>query len=429
MLRSRSADITDLARQHIPGGVNSTIRAIEPPMVITRASGAILYDADGQRTIDYHAAFGPVVLGHCHPAVTRAVAETAATLDLIGIGATEPEARLAEAVCRHVPSAERVAFCNSGTEATLSAIRLARGVTGRQKLIKFQGCYHGHHDAVLMNVATPAERFGERDVLSAGLSQAVVENTIVLPYNDLDAVEAAVAAEGDAIAAIIVEPIAHNVGCILPAPGFLEGLREITRRRGIVLIFDEVITGFRHALGGYQAICGVTPDLTTLAKAMANGYPIAAVAGRADLLDHYTTAGGDVYFAGTYNGHPVSAAAALATIAALADGSAHARMAALGEGLRQGLADIIARVGLRATVAGYASIWVVYFMDGPIETYADLLRNDTARFIEFRRETTRRGAFQLPLNLKRNHISAAHTEAHIAETLQIAEDVLREMAR
>ncbi|MFN8497423.1 MAG: aminotransferase class III-fold pyridoxal phosphate-dependent enzyme [Anaerolineae bacterium] len=206
-------------------------------------------------------------------------------------------------------------------------------------------------------------------------------------------------------------------------------MREITRRRDIVLIFDEVITGFRHALGGYQAICGVTPDLTTLAKAMANGYPIAAVAGRADLLDHYTTAGGDVYFAGTYNGHPVSAAAALATIAALADGSAHAHMAALGEALRRGLADIIERAGLRATVAGYGSIWVVYFMDGPITTYADLLRNDTARFIAFRRETTRRGAFQLPLNLKRSHISAAHSEADIAATLQIAEDVLRDMAR
>ncbi len=429
MTRSRSADIADLARQVIPGGVNSTIRAIDPPIVITRAEGACLTDADGQSYIDYHAAFGPVVLGHCHPGVTQAVIETAGTLDLVGIGATEGEVRLAEIVCRHVPSAERVAFCNSGTEATFSAIRLARGVTGRHKLIKFQGCYHGHHDAVLMNVATPAEHFGERDVLSAGLNQSVVENTIVLPYNDLDAVERAVAAEGDDIAAIIVEPIAHNVGCILPAPGFLEGLREITRRRGIVLIFDEVITGFRHALGGYQAICGVTPDLTTLAKAMANGYPIAAVAGRADLLNHYTTAGGDVYFAGTYNGHPVSVAAALATVAALADGAAQARMAALGERLRRGLADIIERVGIRATVAGYGSIWVVYFMDGPIETYADLLRNDTARFIAFRRETTRRGAFQLPLNLKRNHISAAHTDAHIDQTLQIAEDVLREMTR
>ncbi|MFN8497424.1 MAG: aminotransferase class III-fold pyridoxal phosphate-dependent enzyme [Anaerolineae bacterium] len=198
----------------MPGGVNSTIRAIEPPIVVTRAEGARLYDADGGSYIDYHAAFGPVILGHCHPDVTRAVAETAATLDLVGIGATEAEARLAEAICRHVPSAQRVAFCNSGTEATLSAIRLARGVTGRRKLVKFQGCYHGHHDAVLMNVATPAERLGERDVLSAGLSQAVVENTIVLPYNDLDAVERAVAAEGDDIAAIIVEPIAHNVGCI-----------------------------------------------------------------------------------------------------------------------------------------------------------------------------------------------------------------------
>lgn len=424
---TKSAELFDLARTYIPGGINTTIRAINPPLVFTRAEGACIYDADGNGYIDYHAAFGPPILGHCHPGVNRAVFDTLSQIDLIGVGTTELEARLAQKICQHVPSAEKVLFCNSGSEATFSAIRLARAVTGKKKLIKFQGCYHGHHDAVLMNVITPPEKMGQRDILSAGMSPEVAENTIVLTFNSLAEVEQAVKAEGDDIAAIILEPIPHNIGCVMPKPEFLAGLRQITRDHDIILIFDEVVTGFRHGLGGYQKVAGVTPDLTTMGKAMANGYPIAAVAGRADLMDRYATAGGDVFFAGTYNAHPVGTAASLATIEALEDGVLYEKMFRLGDKVRQGMADIANRLGIEGTVVGFGSIWLMYFMSPPVENYTDLLRNDGGRFIAHRRKMIERGVFELPLNLKRNHISAAHTDEHIDFTLQCAEDALREL--
>src|SRR5215208_69835 len=266
-------DLAERARAVIPGGVNSGNRALPWPLVVAEAHGAFFTDANGQRYLDYHAAFGPLILGHNHPGVNTAVRAATERIDIIGAGVTDIEVELAETIVRHVPSAERVLLTNSGSEATYAALRLARAVTGRNTIIKFQGTYHGWHDAVLMNVISPADKIGQKDPLSLGMLPEVVEHTLVLPFNDVETL-AETLAQRDDIAAVLVEIIPHNIGCVLPRPEFLSALREQTREHGVVLIFDEVITGFRHGLGGYQQICGVTPDLSTFAKAMANGYPI-----------------------------------------------------------------------------------------------------------------------------------------------------------
>ena len=263
---------------------------------------------------------------------------------------------------------------------------------------------------------------------SAGILPAVLENTLVCTYNCLSDVEQSLTVHRNQVAAIIVEPIAHSMGCVSPQPGFLEGLRELATRHGALLIVDEVITGFRHGLGGYQAICGVRPDLATFGKAIANGFPLAAICGRAEVMDHFNTRpGGDTYFAGTYHGHPLGCAAALATLEVLEREAVHEHVFRLGERLRNGLREIHQRLGTRATVAGFGSIFVTYFAPGPFESYADCLRSDAGRFIDYRERLIARGIFEMPANLKRGHISYSHTEADIDRTLQIAEDVLKEM--
>jgi len=414
----------------MPGGVNTSLRRCWPQLVLVRSKGAVITDADGNDYIDYHAAFGPIVLGHNHEAVNARVRSVMEEIDLTGTGTTELEIQLAEKICRHVPSAEKVLFSNSGSEATYAAVRLARAATGRKKLIKFQGCYHGGHDYLAMNVITPPERLGKRDPLSAGSLTEALEQTLVCSFNDLDDVEDTVREHRGEIAAIILEPIPHNIGCVLPEPGFLEGLREITRRLGIVLIFDEVITGFRHGLGGYQKVCGVTPDLTTLGKAMANGYPIAALCGKAELMDRFNThPNGNVFFAGTFNGHPIGCAAALATIEVLERDGTYKHLFGLGDRIRKGLSDIVSRLSLKATVAGFGSVFLTYFQEGPIRNYEDLIRNDSAMFVNYRMNLIERGVFKLPMNLKRNNVSLSHTAEHIDRTLQISEDVLRTMAK
>ena len=426
---SKNDSLFDEACKVMPGGVNTSLRRIAGfPLVFTRASGATIVDADGNQYIDYHAAFGPIVLGHNFEPVTSRVMETMRSIDLLGVGVTELEIELARKICRHVPSAEKVLFSNSGSEATYSAIRLARAATGRKKIIKFQGCYHGWHDALLMNVISAPDRLGKPDPLSAGSLAETMAQTIVCQFNNLDDVEKAFAQNRGEIAAVILEPIAHNIGCVLPGPGFLQGLREITRRQDAVLVFDEVITGFRHGLGGYQKISGVTPDLTTLGKAMANGFPIAALCGKAALMDRFNThPGGDVFFAGTFNAHPAACAAALATIEVLETQGVHEHIFRLGEKMRRGLADIVARHEVSATVAGFGSVFVLYFQQGPIESYTDLLRNDAHRFVSYRRKLNSRGIFELPMNLKRCHISFSHTDEHIERSLEAAEDAIKEL--
>ncbi|HEV2128986.1 MAG TPA: aspartate aminotransferase family protein [Thermomicrobiales bacterium] len=427
MAHDRSRAMIEAAARVIPGGVSSAHRRVEPALAFTRAEGACIVGADGNPYIDYHAASGPAMLGHCHPEVNRRVAETIERIDLVGSGPGELEIALAEKIVHHVPSAERVFFCNSGTEATYHAIRLARAVTGRRKLVKFQGCYHGWHDAVLMNVASPADQVGEKDPLSAGMSPAVVEDTLVLRYNDVDQVRETIEREEKEIAAVILEPIAHNIGAVLPRAGFLRKVRRLTAERGIVLIFDEVVTGFRHGLGGYQEVAGVTPDLTTFGKAIANGFPLAALCGRADLMDRYGP-DGDVFFAGTFNAHRGSVAAGLATLGILERSGSYEHLFGLGERMRSGLRHIVEERDIEATVAGFGSIFVLCFLTGPIDSYDDLLRNDADRDVRCRREMIARGVYLLPVPLKRSHISLAHTAEDIDRTLDAAEAALATIA-
>ena len=419
-----NAELVERARRVIPGGVNSINRLLPWPFVITQAHGAYITDAEGRDYLDYHAAFGPIILGHNHPQVNAAVQAVMQQLDIVGIGVTEQEILLAEAINRHVPSAERVLLTNSGSEATYAALRLARGVTGRNKIVKFQGTYHGWHDSVLMNVITPPERIGQRDLLSLGMSPGVVEDTIVLPFNDVEAISDLLTQRGDEIAAVLVEVIPHNIGCVLPRPDFLQALRQQCTEHGALLIFDEVITGFRHDLGGYQRIAGVTPDLSTFAKAMANGYPIAALVGRAEYMDRFGPGGG-IFFAGTYNGHPVGVAAALATIAILEDGAVHKHCATLSKRAAEGIQSIADELGIEMQVVQFGSVFVPYFFTGPVESFTDLLKNDTQADIWFRRTMCENGIFMLPTAIKRNHVSAAHTAADIDRTLETARQVLR----
>jgi glutamate-1-semialdehyde 2,1-aminomutase len=428
MKQSVAADITARARAVIPGGVNSGQRQVPglENLVIARTHGCVFADADGREYTDYHAAFGPALLGHNDPDVDRAFGEMARTVDLMGVGVTPVEVELAEKLVEVVPSFERVVLTSTGSEATFHALRLARAVTGRRLVVKFQGCYHGWHDSVAMNVISRADRVGQKDPLSKGVLPEVIDATLVLPFNDLEAVTRAAAEHPGEIAAIILEPIPHNIGAVLPLPGFLEGLRDLCSREGIVLVFDEVITGFRHAIGGYQSVAGVTPDLTTVGKAMANGYPIGAVGGRADLVDQFsTTPGNPVFFAGTFNGHPAGAAAALATIAKLESEPVHEHIFALGDRIRGDLTAMYARLGVPVVVSGFGSVFVTYFLDGPVTSYDDLLRNDVDLFVGYRRALLDAGIFELPLNLKRSHVSYAHEEHHVGELVEATEVAVR----
>jgi glutamate-1-semialdehyde 2,1-aminomutase len=423
-----SEELFETARRYIPGGINSATRLLNPPIVWRHAEGSKLFDVGGNEYVDYHASFGPIVLGHNYPAVNQKVATALESVDLVGVGTTEAEIQLAAKLCEHIPSAESVLLCVTGSESTFNAIRLARAVTGRKKLIKFQGCFHGWHDAVCMNVITPKEKLGQYHPCSAGIPEEVIHQTIVLDFNCIDQVEDALRREPHQIAAIILEPIPHNIGCVLPKIEFLRGLRTLADLYGAILIFDEVITGFRHGLGGYQKYSNVTPDLTTLAKSMANGFPIAALCGKRHLMERFATAGGDVLFAGTYNGHPVGVAAALATIEELERPDTYQRLFHSGEMLAMELRDLLSRYGVCAHVAQFGSVVVPYFMEPPIENYTDLLRNNTEMDLRFRKEMVNRGIFMLPLTLKRNHLTLSHTTEDISRTLGAAEDVLRTLA-
>jgi glutamate-1-semialdehyde 2,1-aminomutase len=424
--RTKSRELLERASRVTPGGVNTARRKISPPLCFQRGEGAHLEDVDGNRYIDYHAAYGPILLGHSHPAVVERVREAIGEQVLFGVGTTENEVRLAEKVVEHVPCAEQVVFCNSGSEATLHAIRLARAVSGRQRILKFQGLYHGFHDYALINVMSRPEMIGKLDPMSAGMLDAAVEATIVCRWNDRDSVRQAFEAAGEEIAAVIVEPVAHNSPSIMPEDGFLEFLRETCDEAGSVLIFDEIITGFRHGLGGYQEIAGVTPDLGTFGKAMANGFPVAAVAGRKEMLERYnTTATGDVTFAGTYNGGTVGVVAALATIEVLEAEPVYEHIYALGERMREGLRGVAAEAGVEALISGYGSLYVMLFMEGPLRSYDDVVRNDHELFVAYRKELVQRGVFEMPENIGRNHLMYAHTEADVDRTLEISREALR----
>ncbi|HEY3883052.1 MAG TPA: aspartate aminotransferase family protein [Trebonia sp.] len=430
MTVTTTADLIEEARTFIPGGVNSAGRAMGRPYGFRAAAGAYLTDLDGRRFVDYHAAFGAILLGHCDPRVNAAVAETFGAIDLTGFGISELEVECARMVAALYPSIEMSVTTMSGTEATFQAVRLARGITGRKYIVKFQGCFHGWHDAVARNVASPAARIYQLDPMSSGILDDALNSTLIAEFNDLGSVEELFERYPEQIAGVILEPVPHNVGTLLPEPGFLQGLRDITTANGSLLIFDEVITGFRHAPGGYQQIAGVSPDLTSFGKAMGNGFAVAGLGGSAAVMSHFSSAGGDVLLAGTFNGNPASMAAAIKTMALISDPEVgfHQHVYALGDRMRAGLREITARHSIPSVVTGQGSVFVVYFLDGEIHGYKDLLRNNDAAYEAFHRRMTDEGFLMYPMTLKRNHISGAHSAEDIDRTLEAADKVLGAMA-
>lgn len=430
-MTSVSRRLAEAAERIIPGGVNSATRSIGAPWAWKSARGATITDMDGVVYTDYHAAFGAILLGHSDERVNDAVTRAIADIDLVGLGTTELEVEAARLIVDAIPSAEMVITTMSGSEATFQAVRLARGATGRPFIVKFQGCFHGSYDALARNVISTPERAWKRDPNSSGILDDAVDHTLIAEFNDLASVEELFAQHPEQIAAVILEPVPHNVGALLPEQFFLEGLREITRKHGTVLIFDEVITGFRHALGGYQEICGVMPDLTTFGKAMGNGFPVAGLAGTAELMTNFTPTGGTVMLAGTFNGNASSMAAAVATISVLKDPDVdfYGHVYRLGDRMRAGLQSITDGLGIAARITGLGSVFIPYFLDGEVRGYRDLLRNDDRAYATFHRRMIDKGSFMYPMALKRNHISLAHTEADIDRTLEQAEEVLGQMAR
>ncbi|HVL57192.1 MAG TPA: aspartate aminotransferase family protein [Burkholderiaceae bacterium] len=426
----RGQEIAERNARLIPGGTTSGARYLDPPVVFTAAQGARLRDADGRDYVDLHGAYGAIVLGHRDAAQQARIAQLTGELDLVGLGTTALEGDLAALLVEHVPCAEMVAFCSSGTEATLHALRLARAITKRRLLVKFQGTYHGWHDYVAMNFMTPRSGLGRKDPFSAGILPEALESTLILPFNDIDAFERTMRERGGEIAAVILEPIMHNVGTIEAEPEFLEQVRRLTRERGVVLVFDEVITGIRHALGGYQAICGVTPDLATFGKALGNGYPIAALAGRRELMQRLAPAasGGDVSLGGTFNGLPLSMAAGIAVFEALSAPDAHSRLRSLGERLARGLNDASQRAGAGMIATHYGSVVCVQFVPGRARRYEDLAANDNARDVAFRKGLLRRGFACSTTPLRRFHLTLAHDERAIDAAIGAAEEALREAA-
>lgn len=425
-----SAAILEKNRKYIPGGIASVNRAVEPELVFVRGRGAYLWDAEGNQYVDYHAAFAPHLLGHNHPAVNEAVVRSIQDeASLYGSGTTVLEGRLAELICTSVPFIDSVQLLNSGSEATYQAIRLARAVTGREHVIVMQGGYNGWHNDVSCNLMTPLDTLGPRvspgeypyHSISAGVPAGHQELIRAVNFNDPQSVE--YVCERYPIAALITEPILQNIGIVHPRPGYLAELRKLADRYGFVLIFDEVKTGFRHAPGGYASIAGVQPDLVVYGKALANGYPMAALAGRSELMNYFVHPEPKrrVLLAGTYNAHPVPTAAAIATIEVLlADNCAvYSRLESLGARLEAGVRKMVSDLGMTATLARQGSAFCLYLMDhAPVDWHDIAEHHDFAADATMRRALIDSGIYFFPLAIKQGSISAAHTEADIDATIE-----------
>ena len=416
----KNETLYERAQRVIPGGVNSPVRAFRAvggtPRFFERAAGAHLWDAEGRRYIDYVGSWGPMLLGHTHPAVVAAV-EAAAARALSYGAPTAEETLLAERLCELVPSIERVRLVSSGTEATMTAIRLARGFTGRNVIVKFEGCYHGHADALLVKAGSGALTFGHPS--SAGVPAETAAHTLVLAYNDVDAVRGAFERQGAQIACVIVEPVAGNMNLVLPAAGFLEALREQCTRCGAVLIFDEVMTGFRVALGGAQARYGIRPDLTTLGKVIGGGLPLAAVGGRREIMEKLAPLG-PVYQAGTLSGNPLAVAAGLATLQLVAQPRLLERIEATTRSLAEGLTVEARKASVAFCAQSIGSMFGVYFRATPPQSYADVMQCDRERFTRFFHAMLDAGIYLAPSAYETGFVSAAHGEAEIEATLAAA---------
>ncbi|HLX29271.1 MAG TPA: glutamate-1-semialdehyde 2,1-aminomutase [Casimicrobiaceae bacterium] len=418
---SRNDELFERAQRSIPAGVNSPVRAFRSvggtPRFIVRGEGPYLFDADGTRYIDYVGSWGPAIVGHAHPAVVGAVQRAA--VNGLSFGApTEAEIELAEALIARMPSLDLVRLVSSGTEATMSALRLARGFTGRSKIVKFEGCYHGHGDSLLVRAGSGALTFGQPS--SAGVPEAIANETIVLPYNDLAAVEARLANDGDAIAAIIVEPVAGNMNLVLAADAFLGGLRALGDRHGIVLIFDEVMTGFRVHAGGAQARFGVTPDLTTLGKVIGGGMPVGAFGGRRAIMEKIAPLG-PVYQAGTLSGNPVAVAAGLATLALTQTPGFYEALERKTRTLTGGLVAAAKRYDVPFSAQSIGGMFGIYFSASIPASYADVMACNIERFRRFFHLMLDAGIYLAPSAYEAGFVSAAHGDAEIDATIAAAE--------
>jgi glutamate-1-semialdehyde 2,1-aminomutase len=408
-----STELLGAASRVIPGGVNSPVRAFRgvggEPFFVARAEGARLWDVDGGSYIDFVGSWGPLILGHAAPAVVEALAEVARRGTSYG-APTAAEVDLAEAITAAYPSMEMVRLVSSGTEAAMSAIRLARGATARDVIVKFDGGYHGHADSLLVRAGSGGATFGVPD--SAGVPAALAALTLTVPYNDLDAVRDLFRARGKDIAAVIVEPVAGNMGVVLPAPGFLAGLREVTAAHGALLIFDEVITGFRVAYGGAQELYGVRADLTCLGKIIGGGLPVGAYGGRRDLMERIAPLG-PVYQAGTLSGNPLAVAAGLTTLKALRDRDVYARLDALGARLEHGFRTAAEKAGVPATVNRVGSMLTAFFCAGPVTDYTTAKQADRERYARYFHAMLKRGVYLAPSQFEAAFVSLAHSEADI----------------
>ena len=418
---SRNEELFARAQRTIPGGVNSPVRAFRAvggtPRFFTRGEGAYVWDADGKRYIDYVGSWGPAILGHAHPAVVRAVQETA--VHGLSFGApTEIEIELAEALVRRLPSLDMVRLVSSGTEATMSALRLARGFTGRAKIVKFEGCYHGHGDSLLVKAGSGALTFGQPS--SAGVPEGIAELTIVAPYNDLGAVEAAFEANRGEIAAAIVEPIAGNMNLVMPREGFLQGLRALCTRYGAVLIFDEVMTGFRVHPQGVQGMTGIVPDLTTLGKVIGGGMPVGAFGGRRDIMERIAPLG-PVYQAGTLSGNPVAVAAGIATLAATEVPGFYEALASRTRAFTEGMAAAASRAGIDFCAQAVGGMFGLYFAKRVPDSYDAVMGCDKERFNRFFHAMLDAGVYLAPSAFEAGFVSAAHGDDDIAQTVRAAE--------
>ena len=428
MNRSRSAEMFARARQVIPGGVNSPVRAFRAvggqPVFIQRGAGAYLYDVDGNQYIDYVGSWGPLIFGHAHPRVVEAI--TAAAQRGASYGApTEAETRLAELVIEAVPSIELVRFVNSGTEATMSALRVARAYTGREKIIKFAGGYHGHADMLLVAAGSGALTLGAPD--SPGVPAGATAQTLVVAYNDLAATRAAFERYPDEIAAIIVEPVAGNMGCVPPAPGFLQGLRDLTAQYGAVLIFDEVMTGFRVAHGGAQALYSIQPDMTCLGKIVGGGLPAAAYGGRREIMS-LVSPSGPVYQAGTLSGNPLAMAAGTAQLEMLKQPEVYERLDALTTALAEGIGAAAREAGVAVYQTRVGSMFTTFFTAEPVVDEATAKRADTKAFAAFFGALLDQGVYIAPSQFEAGFVSLAHSDDDIARTLAAAQVAMRQVA-
>jgi glutamate-1-semialdehyde 2,1-aminomutase len=425
MTQNSSASLFSEARRYIPGGVNSPVRAFRnvggEPFFVAKAKGSHLWDVDGREYIDYVGTWGPAILGHAPDVVVAAVQKAAA--DGLSFGIPNPrEVELARLICNWVPSVQKVRLVNSGTEATMSCIRLARGVTGRDLIVKFEGCYHGHVDSLLVKAGSGALTHGSPD--SAGVPKELAALTITLPFNDSEKLSAIFAAQGDRIAGVIVEPVPGNAGLYLPLPGFLEQLRQLCSTHGSLLIFDEVMTGFRLAKGGYQELAGIVPDLTALGKVIGGGLPVGAFGGRADIMDQLSP-DGPVYQAGTLSGNPLAMAAGLAQLQEMERTDGYNRLEKLGQEVETAVRQTLIETGRNYTFHRIGSMFCLYFCEPPVNNLTDAKRADLAAFKSFFHHCLSSGIYFAPSQFESGFLCLAHTPADLDRTIAVVRSGLR----